>query len=275
MLRGVDCIAAEDTRVTQKLLAHLGARTPMIAAHAHNEPEAGGRIADRLARGESVALVTDAGTPALSDPGARVVAAVHSAGHPVVPVPGPSAAAAMLSAAGLGGGGRFRFEGFLPAQAGAAATRAAQLSQVDAPVVLFEAPHRIAATLAALRQACGGERMVAIGRELTKRHEEIFRGPLDAAVGWLAEREGRVRGEFVLVLDAAPVQAPDAQDDVELDRALTLLLEDLPVSQAARLAARLLQVPKNRAYGRALALAGAEPEPDGDASARIDQDADR
>jgi 16S rRNA (cytidine1402-2'-O)-methyltransferase len=254
VLRGVDCVAAEDTRVTQKLLARLGARPAMLAAHAHNEAEAAARVVERLGRGESVALVTDAGTPALSDPGSRVVAAVHEAGCPVVPVPGPSAAAAMLSAAGLGGGGRFRFEGFLPAAPSGLAARAAELAAADAPVVLFEAPHRIVATLAALRQACGDARLVALGRELTKLHEEIFRGTLEAAAGWLHAREGRVRGEFVLVLDAAPPTPAGDADEAELDRVLGLLLPELPVSQAARLAARLLDLPKNRAYARALAL---------------------
>ena len=256
VLRAVDCVAAEDTRVTQKLLAHLGARpAAMLAAHAHNEHEAAARIIERLARGESVALVTDAGTPALSDPGARIVAAVHESGLKVVPIPGPSAAMAMLSAAGIGGT-RFRFEGFLPAQPGALSTRAKQLAASDVPVVIFEAPHRIKATLDALADACGSERLVAVGRELTKRFEQIFRGGLAQAVAWLAADADHARGEFVLVLEAAPPVSDDAADVARLDRTLGVLLAELPVSRAARVAAQLLDVPRKRAYERALELAG-------------------
>lgn len=255
VLRAVDCVAAEDTRVTQKLLAHLGARPAMLAAHAHNEQEAAARIVERLARGQSVALVTDAGTPALSDPGARIVAAAHESGFKVVPIPGPSAAMAMLSAAGISGA-RFRFEGFLPSQPSALAARLEQLAASDVPVVLFEAPHRIGATLAALADACGGERLVAVGRELTKRFEQIFRGGLAQAVAWLAADTDHARGEFVLVLEAAPPAADDAADAARLDRTLGVLLAELPVSRAARVAAQLLELPRKRAYERALELAG-------------------
>ena len=274
-LRAADCVAAEDTRVTQKLLAHLGARPALLAAHAHNEPDAARRIVERLVRGQSVALVTDAGTPALSDPGARIVAAVHAAGLAVVPVPGPSAVTAMLSASGMGGG-RFRFEGFLPTQAGAQRARLDELARCEMPVVLFEAPHRIAATLAALREACGHDRLVAIGRELTKRFEQIHRASLAEAVDWLAADADRSRGEFVLVLEAAAPQTDAAQDAGRLDDMLAALLEELPVSRAARLAARLLGLPRRQAYERALALhAGAAPTlPDSDADPARDDDDD-
>ena len=260
-LRTVACVAAEDTRVTHRLLAHLGARPAMLAAHAHNEAEAARRIAERLARGESVALVTDAGTPALSDPGARIVGAVHEAGFAVVPVPGPSAATAMLSASGLGSGGRFRFEGFLPTQATALQARLRELAGCDMPVILFEAPHRIAATLAALQAACGGDRLAALGRELTKRFEQIRRGRLAELVQWLGSDPDHLRGEFVLVLEAAaPVDADAAAEAKRLDDTLAALLEELPVSRAARLAARLLDLPRRRAYERALELAGTQPD---------------
>lgn len=266
VLRAVDCVAAEDTRVSQTLLGHVGARpASLLAAHSHNEHEAGARVVERLLRGESVALVTDAGTPALSDPGARVVAAAHAAGVRVVPVPGPSAATAMLSVSGLGGG-RFRFEGFLPTQGGALAARLRAVAASDEPVVLFEAPHRIVETMDALRHACGDDRPAAIGRELTKRFEQLFTGTLARAVDWLQESDDHRRGEFVLVVGAAPAAEDDGVDGATLDRTLSALLAEMPASRAARLAAHILGCTRARAYDRALALGRGRRGEDGEAA---------
>jgi 16S rRNA (cytidine1402-2'-O)-methyltransferase len=256
VLRQADWVAAEDTRLSAALLTHLGAAVGrrLIAAHANNEDAAAARIVERIASGASVALVTDAGTPGLSDPGARIVAAVHAAGLPVVPVPGASALTAMLSACGIVAGG-FCFDAFLPAS-GAARDRAIEtLIDRERPTVLFEAPHRIAGLLDALAARIEASRVLAIGRELTKRFEEIWLGTVGEAPAWLAAEANRVRGEFVLVLAAAPARE-DRADAAALDRTLRILLAELAPAQAAQLAAKLVGVTRRDAYQRALALGG-------------------
>src|SRR5690606_16045893 len=194
VLRAVDVVAAEDTRTTRVLLEHLGAHPRTIAAHRHNEREAAQRIVAALAEGRSVALVSDAGTPAVSDPGARIVDDVRAAGHRVVPIPGPRAPIALIAASGLGEG-PFHFEGFLPARAKARDERLAALARLPHPSVLFEAPHRIGATLAAIARLCGPGRRIAIGRELTKRFEEIHVCAAADALEWLDADPNRSRGE--------------------------------------------------------------------------------
>jgi 16S rRNA (cytidine1402-2'-O)-methyltransferase len=246
-LRAVDLIACEDTRKTRTLLAHYGISTRTVALHEHNERAAAQTLIDALRQGKSVALVSDAGTPAFADPGAWLVAEAHRAGIPVSPLPGPNAAAAAFSAAGFAAS-RFLFAGFLPAQP---AGRRKALAALDFawPVVIYEAPHRIEETLADLAEHFGAEREIVIARELTKKFEEVARLPLGAARQWLLERRERQQGEFVLVL-AAGEERPS--QTVEAERVLAVLLEALAPSEAAKLAAKITGVPKSALYRKAL-----------------------
>ena len=254
VLAQVDVIAAEDTRVTAKLLARHGITTHQLSLHAHNERQRSAEIVALLAAGKRVALVSDAGTPGISDPGELVVAATAAAGYAVVPIPGPSAVIAALSVSGLGAA-PWLFCGFLPAAAGARRTAIARLKELPFTLILYEAPHRVAATLSALMTAFGPERRVVLARELTKRFESIYRGSLAEALAWLAADPNHSRGEFVLIVEApaTPVQAEAAGDTAE--RTLATLLAELPLAQAVRLAAALTGAPRKRLYARALALA--------------------
>ncbi|MSP96531.1 MAG: 16S rRNA (cytidine(1402)-2'-O)-methyltransferase [Betaproteobacteria bacterium] len=254
VLTTVDLIACEDTRTTRPLLAAHGIAAKTLALHEHNERSARATLLDLLAGGKNVALVSDAGTPAISDPGALVVEAAHHAGIRVVPVPGPNAAVAAYCASGFLAS-RFLFAGFLPASAGARRKTLASLD-VACPVILYEAPHRILATLEDLCSTYGAEHEIVIARELTKKFEEIARMPLGGASAWIASNPHRQRGEFVLVLGPKP--RLEQADDGEADRVLRVLLADLSVSQAAHIAARLTGGSKNDLYRRALALAGAD-----------------
>jgi 16S rRNA (cytidine1402-2'-O)-methyltransferase len=195
----VDAVACEDTRVTGALLRHLGLDKPMLAVHEHNERDAARRVLERLSRGERVAYVSDAGTPALSDPGAALVEAAQAAGHRTVPLPGPSAALAALSVAGASTHRGFRFVGFVGARARERAADVAGLVRDVAAQILFEAPHRIEALAAALALACP-QRPLTLCRELTKQFETVVTLRCDELPGWLAADRNRLRGEFVLVL---------------------------------------------------------------------------
>jgi 16S rRNA (cytidine1402-2'-O)-methyltransferase len=250
ILKRVDLIACEDTRTTRTLLSHYGIVTRTAALHEHNERAESDKLIKLLREGKSVALVSDAGTPALSDPGAWLVSQAHRFGVRVSPVPGPSAAAAIFSAAGFASA-RFLFAGFLPAQ-GAPRRKALESLDVPWPVVLYEAPHRIDETLRDLAERFGSEREIVIGRELTKKFEELVRLPLGAARDWLAERHERQQGEFVIVL--AP-GAERAEASVDADRVLDVLLESLAPSEAAKLAAKITGLPKNALYRKALSFA--------------------
>jgi 16S rRNA (cytidine1402-2'-O)-methyltransferase len=250
-LRAADLIACEDTRVTRTLLAHYGIATPMKALHGHNERSASADLIEALRSGHSVALVSDAGTPALSDPGALLVEQAHRAGIRVSPVPGPSAAAAAYSASGFAGGG-FLFVGFLPAS-GAARRKALEALECPWPLVIFEAPHRILKTMEDLLARFGAGREIAIGRELTKKFEEVARMPLGEVRAWLEADRHRAQGEFVLVL--APGEETPAGGAPDPEEVLAVLLETLPPSEAARLAARITGAPKNALYRKALARA--------------------
>jgi 16S rRNA (cytidine1402-2'-O)-methyltransferase len=210
-------------------------------------------VLKRLADGERVALVSDAGTPALSDPGARLVRAAHAAGHRVVPIPGPSAVAAAVSAAGLVAE-RFAFLGFLPAQRKARRALLSSVAALPLALICYEAPHRVRATTVALREALGGDRVLVVGRELTKVFEAIARMRLDEADAWFAADANRERGEFVLIVDAAEAVAADVTIDAGVERLLDALLEELPPSAAARVAAQASGVPRERLYERALVL---------------------
>ena len=263
ILLEVELVAAEDTRVTQVLLRHVGARARTIRADEHNQQRAAQSVLEHLRAGHSVALVSDAGTPAISDPGNAIVAAAHEAGFAVVPIPGPSAVTALLSAAGLPDG-PFLFEGFLPARASNRDARlklvAQAADQAGATLVLYEAPHRITATLEAIAQHFGAQRTIAIGRELTKTFEEIWRGAAADAPQWLAQRPERTRGEFVIAIGRAPATALDAQasasTSIDPQELLASLVPELGTSRAVRLAQRLTGLAHRELYARALALNG-------------------
>jgi len=250
----VDAVACEDTRVTGQLLRHLGLDKPLIALHRHNEAGAARGVVGRLAQGQRVAYASDAGTPAISDPGAVLVAAVAAAGHRVLPIPGASSAVAALSAAGDALAQGFAFIGFAPAKG--AERRAWLQAACTAPgcQVLFEAPHRIATLLDSLAGAAP-QRRVTLCRELTKQFETIATLPAGDLPAWLAADANRSRGEFVLVLHAQPaVVAADDGLPAEAERLLGPLLRDLPLKQAVALAAELSGAPRNALYRRALVL---------------------
>jgi 16S rRNA (cytidine1402-2'-O)-methyltransferase len=246
-----DAIGCEDTRHTQQLLRAYGLDRPgsqLLAVHQHNEAEAAQGVIARLAQGQRIAYVSDAGTPAISDPGARLVAAVRAAGHTVVPLPGASSVITVLSAAGVVEEGGFVFTGFLPSKATERSTAVQTLASEPRTVVLLEAPHRIEALAAAL--AVLGPRPVTLGRELTKQFEEIATVPAQDLPAWFAANPQRLRGEFALVIHAAPVAADTSQGQ----RVLQLLLAELPLKTAVKLAAEITGGSKNELYEAALLL---------------------
>jgi len=253
-LEFVDVVAAEDTRNTQSLLAHFGIKARMIAVHDHNERHAADGVVKLIGEGKSVALVTDAGTPAVSDPGARVVAAVHAARLKVVPVPGASAVVAAVSASGEGEGG-FLFHGFLPTKSGDRKRALTTLLNCAYPIVLYESPHRIVESMADIADVFGDTREIVVCRELTKKFETIQRLALADAVAWLEADSNQQRGEFVLVLSKpnqdGALEAKEAQTAM-LERTLRILLKDLPVKQAVALAVQLSGEKKNAVYDMAL-----------------------
>ena len=255
VLRSVDVIAAEDTRVTVRLLDRHGIAGKLLAVHEHNERASAERIAGLLADGKSVALVSDAGTPGIADPGAHVVAAVRAAGYPVVPVPGPSAAIAALSTSGFESG-RFLFCGFLPARASERRSVLADLATQTAVLVFYEAPHRVVDSVADLCSAFGGVREIVFARELTKIHETFHRCRLDEAVAWLQADDNHRRGEFVLLVGGA-AEAKHGED-ADVDGTLKVLLDELPLKQAVAIAVKLTGGSRNALYERALALKGGD-----------------
>lgn len=259
VLRGVDLVAAEDTRHTGKLLAHLGVRKELLSLHTFNEASQVAPLLARVAAGARIALVSDAGTPLISDPGFPLVRAAQDVGIPVVPVPGPSAVVTALSVAGLPCD-RFAFEGFLPARQTARRERLEALAAEPRTLVFYEAPHRIEDCLADLCEVMGPAREAALARELTKRFEQIHRAPLGELLEWLRADEHRRRGEFVVMLRGAEGGAP-ASGSLDPDRVLSALLDELPVKQAVRLAARLTGANRNDLYKRALELQSPRDEP--------------
>jgi len=251
VLSGVDLVAAEDTRHSGKLLHHFGIKTKTIALHEHNERVVSESIVARLLSGEALALVSDAGTPLISDPGYHLVAQARAAGCQVIPVPGASALLSALSASGLPSD-CFIFEGFLPAKAGARSAKLAQLQDESRTLVFYEAPHRIEESIVAMAVVFGGERPAVIARELTKTFETIHGDTLAALSSWLAADANQRKGEFVVMVGGAPqtVQLVDA----EAERVLRLLLEEVSLKQAAALAAKITGVKKNLLYQFALDL---------------------
>jgi 16S rRNA (cytidine1402-2'-O)-methyltransferase len=256
MLKRVDVVAAEDTRNSQSLLSHYGIKARLIAVHDHNEQQAAGGIVKLITEGKSVALVTDAGTPAVSDPGARVVAAIHAASLKVVPIPGASAVVAAVSASGEGEGG-FLFHGFLPAKTGDRKRALAALYPLGYPIVLYESPHRIVESMADIAEVFGSSREVVVCREITKKFETIKRLTLADAVAWLESDSNQQRGEFVLVLskpdEGAAIGAKEAEAAM-LERTLRILLAELPVKQAVAIAVQLTGEKKNTVYELALKI---------------------
>ncbi|MCG5534534.1 16S rRNA (cytidine(1402)-2'-O)-methyltransferase [Ectothiorhodospira mobilis] len=254
VLRDVDGIAAEDTRHTAGLLTHAGIRTPLVSLHEHNEERQVPGLLSRLQKGEALALVSDAGTPLVSDPGYRLVRAAREAGVRVSPVPGPCAFVAALSASGLPSD-RFLFEGFLPARAPARRRRLQALAGETCTLIFYESSHRIAAGLEDMAQVLGGARPAVVARELTKTFEQIQGGTLASLNTWLAEAADHRRGEFVVLVAGAP-DAPAQTLDPEAERILALCLREMPLKRAARLTAEITGLPRNRLYARGLEWPG-------------------
>lgn len=257
LLSIADAVACEDTRNTAQLMTRYGLHKPLLSAHQHNEREVAEKIILRLQAGERIALVSDAGTPGVSDPGARIVDAVRLAGLQVTPLPGASAAISALSASGLIHD-QFYFVGFLPAKAGQRDTMLQGLQNVAASMIFYEAPHRIVESTEALLGAFGPERVVVFARELTKLFEEIHRCTLGEASAWLKADSHREKGEYVVLLQGA--SAAQADDQFEARRILRILLEACSVKQAAALAAQITGQKKNALYQLALELKEALPE---------------
>lgn len=250
VLSGVDAIAAEDTRVTRRLLDHRGITARLIALHEHNEERAAREVLDILAGGASVALVSDAGTPAISDPGARLVGLAREAGYAVSPIPGANAAVAAVSVSGFLST-HFLFYGFLPARGSARRTALAALVLLPYSLVFYEAPHRVAECVTDLAAVLGGARRILIARELTKLFEETQVCALGEAPAWLAADAHRGKGEFVLVVEGASAPVSDA---VDAEKTLAALLEELPLKQAVALAVKITGANRNVLYEQALAL---------------------
>jgi len=251
VLRGADAIACEDTRHTRRLLDHFGIRAETFSLHEHNEAAASARLLRLLREGRTLALVSDAGTPAVSDPGARAVATVREAGFEVIPIPGPNAAITALSASGLMDP-HFLFYGFLPTKEAARRKAIAALKALPCALVFYEAPHRIEEAVADLALELEPQRTLVIARELTKLFESIVSLPLAEAPAWLAADENRRRGEFVLAVSAPPPAEGVPGVPVEAERILDLLLDELPLKQAVKLAAGISGASKNALYDLAL-----------------------
>ena len=250
VLRDVSLIAAEDTRHSARLLQHFGIATPMTACHDHNERDKGQRLVERMLAGDDIALISDAGTPLISDPGFHLVRQAREAGIKVSPVPGACALIAALSAAGMPSD-RFAFEGFLPAKAHGRQQRLQALLEEPRTWLVYEAPHRLLDCLRDMQQVLGAQRRVLLARELTKTFETLHAAPLDELVAWVVADTDQQRGECVLVVEGAP--EPEADEvSAQALHVLDLLLAELPVKRAARLAAEITGVRKNLLYQVAL-----------------------
>jgi len=252
VLKAVDVIAAEDTRHTSGLLSHYAIRKKMVAVHEHNEHQSAEQLLSRLRAGESVALVTDAGTPGISDPGAVVVDIVREAGLPVVPIPGASAVIAALSASGIRQNG-FSFVGFLPASGSQRRKTLEALKNHAATLVFYEAPHRVLESVKDMATVLGGERRITIARELTKTFETFHRCNLHDVAAWIESDPNQQRGEFVLLVESLPV-VEDAEISEDVERVLKLLMAELPLKQAVKLATEITGAKKNMLYEHGLKI---------------------
>ena len=251
ILAEVSLIAAEDTRHSTRLLQHFGIRTPLVACHEHNEREEGGRFITRLLAGDDIALISDAGTPLISDPGYHLVRQARAANVRVVPVPGACALIAGLSAAGLASD-RFVFEGFLPAKQVARCTRLTAVQHDPRTLIFYEAPHRILDSIADMRDVFGGDRPAVLARELTKTFETIKGLPLQELYDWVAADANQQRGECVLLIAGYQEPAAALEVSLEAQRVLTLLMAELPPKRAAAIAAEITGARKNALYQWAL-----------------------
>lgn len=251
ILQTVDQIAAEDTRHSKQLLDHLGIKTPLIALHDHNERALSDSLLKQVQDGLSIAIISDAGTPLISDPGYYIVHAAHALGLRVIPIPGPSAVICALSASGLPTD-RFSFEGFLSSKTQARQQRLQSLCQETRTMVFYEAPHRVLETVAAMQQAFGAERNASMARELTKKFETIFFGTLMQLLEFVAADSNQQRGEIVLMVAGAEEQVDKFILSPEAQKVLTVLLEELSVKQAVSLAAKITGVQKKILYAAAI-----------------------
>ena len=257
VLAAVDIIAAEDTRVTSRLLSHFGIRNRQIALHEHNEEAVSDTLIAELKRGKSIALVSDAGTPLISDPGFNLLRSAHATGIAVSPVPGPSAVVAALSASGLPTS-RFAFEGFLPPKSAARRARLQSLVSEPRTLVFFESVHRIADTVCDMVDVLGSLRPAFIGRELTKLHEQCVAATLEALSGMIVDETIRMKGEFVIVV-AGAIEETDADSDTTADALLAELVGALPGKQAVEIVAKLTGKSRNELYQKMLALKAEKP----------------
>lgn len=253
ILKSVDLVAAEDTRHSQKLLAHYGINQQMMALHEHNERERANEIINRVQSGQSVALISDAGTPLISDPGYFLVRMAHDASIRIVPIPGASAMVTALSAAGLPTD-RFWFEGFLPAKAIARARRLTALRQQSATMVFYEAPHRLLETVSAICEIFGASRRISLLRELTKTYETVMQKSCEELCAFIEQNPEQQKGESVLVVEGNVREAEPNVAEVDVTRLLSALLRSMSVKEAARTAAELTGHSKNSLYQQALAL---------------------
>jgi 16S rRNA (cytidine1402-2'-O)-methyltransferase len=251
VLKDVAVIAAEDTRHSGHLLQHFSINTPMISVHEHNEQQRCETILARMQQGESIALISDAGTPLISDPGYRLVSYMREHGMNVVPIPGSCALIAALSASGLPSD-RFAFEGFLPPKQGARKHVLENLANESRTLIFYESPRRLQATLTDMLEIFGEQRQVCLAREITKLHETITTKPLTELLTWVSSDHYQQKGECVVLVEGIKEQLDS--DDAEVNRVLSVLLTELPVKKAAAMAAALLDVKKNKAYNMALKL---------------------
>ena len=251
VLQTVDVIAAEDTRHSGHLLQHYAIKTPTVSLHEHNEQQRSEVLLSRLQQGEAVALISDAGTPLISDPGYRLVSLVREHNIKVVPVPGSCALIAALSASGLPSD-KFSFEGFLPSKAGTKRQVLESLKNTSQTVIFYESPRRLRATLNEMLEIVGPDRLTCLARELTKLHETIVTKPLNELVTWVEGDSNQQRGECVLLVAGKTEQ--NDPGEIEVERVLSLLLDDLPIKKAAAITAQLLGTSKNKSYDLALKL---------------------
>ena len=251
VLQTVDVIAAEDTRHSGHLLQHYAIKTPTVSLHEHNEQQRSEVLLSRLQQGEAVALISDAGTPLISDPGYRLVSLVRDHNIKVVPVPGSCALIAALSASGLPSD-KFSFEGFLPSKAGTKRQVLESLKNTSQTVIFYESPRRLRATLNEMLEIVGPDRLTCLARELTKLHETIVTKPLNELVTWVEGDSNQQRGECVLLVAGKTEQ--NDPGEIEVERVLSLLLDDLPIKKAAAITAQLLGTSKNKSYDLALKL---------------------
>jgi len=251
VLREVALIAAEDTRHSRKLLAHFGIDTPLVACHEHNERATSSHLLERLQQGQNLALISDAGTPLISDPGYHLVQQARAANIRVVPIPGACALITALSASGLPADG-FIFDGFLPAKSSARRTRLEQLASQPQTLIFYEAPHRVLACLADMNDVFGGERLAVLARELSKTFETLISSPLNELHAKVATDSDQQRGECVLLVAGFRESRTDAALSAESLHLLELLLDELPAARAATLAAKISGKPKRLFYQAAL-----------------------